>query len=80
MNLNLKPKTRVVFDPLEMSAVNRRLLLAIGRGLSNKAIAFELAKTENTVKAQVWVLSQKTGMDRLRMALLGARMLEAMAS
>lgn len=84
MTLDLRARTVEVvvvqFDPLELSPVYRDLLLALGRGWSNKEMAWRFGKTVGTVKVQLSVLAQRSGLSRLQLAVLGSRMLEAMAS
>jgi hypothetical protein len=82
VNLDLKPKTetRVVFDPLATNATDRGILLGLGRGLATKELAAELGKTHGTAKQQIFDLTVKSGMNRMQLSFLGARMLEAMAS
>ena len=79
MNLNLTPRV-VAFDPLEMSGPMRQIVLGLGRGWSNREIAEDAGKSEGTVKLQLCKLTERTGMDRFQLSVLGSRMLEAMAS
>ena len=79
MNLDLTPRV-VAFDPLELSAAMRQIVLGLGRGLSNREIAQDSRKSVGTVKVQLVKLTQASGMDRFQLSVLGSRMLEAMAS
>jgi len=82
LNLDLKPRTRTVtvFDIFELPRQQRNVLLCLGRGYSNQEIDRALDVAPGVSKVYVTTLMRKSGMNRGRMALAGARMLEAMAS
>lgn len=80
MNLDIKPRVVGLFDPLELSRPNREIVFGLARGWSNREIAAHAQKTEGTVKLQISQLMAKSGLNRTGLAILGDRLLEAMAS
>lgn len=51
------------------------LVLALGRGLDNKAMARQLGVKPTTIAARIEALRQKTRMSRLSLAVLGYQLL-----
>jgi DNA-binding NarL/FixJ family response regulator len=71
----------MVTAPLDLlTPRDKTLVLGLGRGGSNKEIAIDLGLTADTVKVEIWLLGIKLGMNRLELAVFGARLAEVLAS
>ena len=80
MRIDLTPKYKKIFDPLELPRRQRELVLCLGRGYSNNEIETAMHLTASSVKTSLFNLSHNAGMTRVELAVLGHRMLEVMAS